>query len=80
VGDYSLFRIVWFNIGVPEKLMNCGRNLKYSGEELAVAISQLLGALPESKYLADTWNFVLEARTSADDYIRDPDYPAEAYF
>jgi len=30
--------------------MNCGRNLKYSGEELAVAISQLLGALSDSKY------------------------------
>ena len=78
MGDYSLF--VWFNFWANEKFMNSGRKHKYSGEELAVAISQLLGALPESKYLADTWNFVLEARTSADDYIRDPDYPAEAYF
>jgi len=32
----------------PEKFMNCGRNLKYSGEELAVAISKLLGALSNS--------------------------------
>jgi len=34
--------------------MNCGRKLKYSGEELTVAISQLLVALSDSKYIADT--------------------------
>ncbi len=28
--------------------------------------------------LIDTWNFVLETGPSADDYIRDPDYLAEA--
>ncbi len=32
--------------------MNCGHNLKYSGEELAVAISQSLGAISDSKYIA----------------------------
>jgi len=35
-----------------EKFMYCGRNLKYSGEELAVAISQILGAPSDSKYIA----------------------------
>ncbi|MBW1754042.1 MAG: hypothetical protein JRJ46_13305 [Deltaproteobacteria bacterium] len=43
----------------PEKFMNCGRNLKYSWEELAVAISQHLGALSDSKYLAETCNSAL---------------------
>jgi len=32
--------------------MNRGRKIKYSGEELAVAISQSLGALSDSKYIA----------------------------
>ena len=39
--------------------MNCDRNLKYSGEELAVSTSQHLGALSDSKYIADTWNSAL---------------------
>jgi len=37
---------------VAEKFMNRGRKLKYSEEELAVAISQLLGTLSDSKYMA----------------------------
>ena len=37
--------------------MNCGRNLKYSEEELAVAISQHLGALSDSKYIAVYYRF-----------------------
>jgi len=54
------------NIWLPEKFTNCDRNLKYSGEELAVAISQFLGALSDSKYIGDTWNFVFETPPSAD--------------
>jgi hypothetical protein len=41
----------------PEKFMNGGRNLKYSGEGLAVAISQLLGAFSDSRYIADITGF-----------------------
>ena len=44
----------------PEKFMNSDRKIKYSGEELVVTISQLLGALSDSKYIGDTWNFVFE--------------------
>ena len=36
--------------------MNYGRNLKYSGEELAVLISHHLGALSDSKYIAGIGN------------------------
>ncbi len=32
-----------------EKIMNCNRKIKYSAEELVVAISQHLGALSDSK-------------------------------
>jgi len=60
----TAYRILYFL--QPEKLMNCGRNLKYSGEELAVAISQFLGALSDSKYIGDTWNFVFKTAPSAD--------------
>jgi len=47
--DYALLHFL-----LPEKLMYCGHNLKYSGEELAVAISQILGSFSDSKYIADT--------------------------
>jgi len=46
--------------------MNCDRKIKYSGEELVVTISQLLGALSDSKYIGDTWDFVFETAPSSD--------------
>ena len=36
-----------------EIFTNCDRKIKYSWEKLEVAISQHLGALSDSKYIAD---------------------------
>ncbi|MBW2201418.1 MAG: hypothetical protein JRF71_11405 [Deltaproteobacteria bacterium] len=60
----TTYRILYFL--QPEKLMSCDRKIKYSGEELAVAISQFLGVLSDSKYIGDTWDFVFETAPSSD--------------
>jgi hypothetical protein len=43
-------------------------------------ISQIFSTADIYGFIADTWNFVLETGASADDYIRDPNYPADAHF
>ena len=48
----ACFRIVCLEFQEPQKFKISGRKHKYSGEELAVAISHILGALSDSKYLA----------------------------
>ncbi len=45
-----------------------------------IVISVKILGLKFVPYIADTWNFVLETGPSEDDYIRDPDDPAQVYF